>query len=455
MGSGFSPRPSKSNFLAISQLLMDATKNLQKAINIAVLASQFTESNSGLEFLKYIMGGILNAYENTGSKIHLFIPLATFEKSRFIENSAMNISTYMWRLRIFNIVAAEDIARKINNFLPRLFPINKTKLRHTFKEFDNSINIVFYYSPKNLLREIHKREINVILPATTAWGRECHIPWIGYIADCQHKYFPEYFADFELVRRDHIISSLLSSAGAIIVNSESTKNDLIEFYNGDDSKIYNLPFAPVADPSWFEDSPDIIKKYALPQKYFIISNRLWVHKSHVTAFEALAKINEQGYRDIGIICTGEMQDYRDPHIENKLRNKIKTLNLTDNVEFLGLIDKKEQIEIMKNAIAVLQPTLFEGGPGGGAVYNALALGKPAIVSDIRVNLELRGQDNVIFFEAKNADDMAEKMKVVLENRIEIKEFSKEELIFKSKIHLDRHGHKIKEIIDFVVNNTEA
>ena len=56
--------------------------------------------------------------------------------------------------------------------------------------------------------------------------------------------------------------------------------------------------------------------------------------------------------------------------------------------FFGLVPKEHQIEIMKRAIAVIQPSRFEGGPGGGSVYDATSLGVRSIVSDIPVNLEL-------------------------------------------------------------------
>ncbi len=56
---------------------------------------------------------------------------------------------------------------------------------------------------------------------------------------------------------------------------------------------------------------------------------------------------------------------------------------------------------MRAALAVVQPTLFEGGPGGGSVFDAVALGVPAIVSDIPVNLEIE-EPNVRFFKACDA-----------------------------------------------------
>jgi hypothetical protein len=39
-------------------------------------------------------------------------------------------------------------------------------------------------------------------------------------------------------------------------------------------------------------------------------------------------------------------------------------------------------------MAVIQPTLFEGGPGGGAAYDAVAAGVPVLLSDIPINQEI-------------------------------------------------------------------
>jgi glycosyltransferase involved in cell wall biosynthesis len=67
---------------------------------------------------------------------------------------------------------------------------------------------------------------------------------------------------------------------------------------------------------------------------------------------------------------------------------------------------------MKNACAVIQPTRFEGGPGGGAVYDAVSLDVPAIVSDIPVNREV-DTAAIEFFPAGDAVALAGKMKTRL------------------------------------------
>ena len=68
--------------------------------------------------------------------------------------------------------------------------------------------------------------------------------------------------------------------------------------------------------------------------------------------------------------------------------------------------------LLKKSIAVIQPTLFEGGPGGGASYDAISLGKPLIVSDIAVNREIEENERVFFFMAKNTNSLMKKMNEV-------------------------------------------
>jgi glycosyltransferase involved in cell wall biosynthesis len=60
---------------------------------------------------------------------------------------------------------------------------------------------------------------------------------------------------------------------------------------------------------------------------------------------------------------------------------------------------------MRRAIAVVQPTLFEGGPGGGSAYDSVALGLPLILSDISVNKEVISDHSVTYFDPFSVDSL--------------------------------------------------
>src|SRR5262249_55024043 len=154
------------------------------------------------------------------------------------------------------------------------------------------------------------------------------------------------------------------------------------------TEIIALPFAAAPQPDWFDiDVTRLWSKYNLPPNYFLCSNQFWVHKNHAVVIEALA-IAKAEARAHHVVFTGETYDYRDPGHFQRLMRRVEELGVMQNCHFLGLLPKLDQIGLMRAAVAVIQPTLFEGGPGGGAVYDAVALGKRVVLSDIPINREI-------------------------------------------------------------------
>ncbi len=232
--------------------------------------------------------------------------------------------------------------------------------------------------------------------------------WLGYLFDCQHKRLLEFFSEAERAGRDTNFSTLLHNAPALIVNSLDTKDDLTKYYSPFQTEIVALPLVGAADPGWFRlDCTAARREYELPERYFLCSNQFWQHKNHGVVFDAIALLKSSG-RSVCVVFTGEMNDFRNPEYVNQLMARVRALGIGDDCRFLGLMPKLDQIAIMREAIAVIQPTLFEGGPGGGAVYDAVGLGKRVIVSDIPVNREIsRYVDR--YFDPHDAADLASAM----------------------------------------------
>lgn len=251
---------------------------------------------------------------------------------------------------------------------------------------------------------LKKYKIDILLPHNGYFKSDTPIPWVGYMYDFQHEYFPDLFTKRELLNRKKELIKRIKYSKYIIVNANSVKVDVLKFYPQYKGKIFVLPFAPFQKPVLNENIS--LVKYNLPKKYYMIANQFWKHKNHLTAFEALEKTYKNGQRDIHIVCSGKMEDSRNPEYIDKLMASIETMQCKDNIHLLGYIPKEDQILIMKRAIGLVQPTLCEGGPGGGAVYNALCLGITCLVSDIPINREIFGYKNVYFFQAENADQLA-------------------------------------------------
>jgi glycosyltransferase involved in cell wall biosynthesis len=213
---------------------------------------------------------------------------------------------------------------------------------------------------------------------------------VGYIYDFQHRHLPQFFTEAERAGRDATFARMLGSASVVICNSEAVRDDAERFHPGSARKIVALPFAPIPREQWFDLDPAAARRrHALPQRYFIVCNQFWIHKDHPTAIRAFAEFRARGGDpEAALVCTGTVQDYRDSSYPETIRALIRELGLEGRAHLLGHIPKDDQIALLRGAIAVLQPTWFEGGRGGGAVTDALSMGVPALVSDIAVNREI-------------------------------------------------------------------
>ena len=250
--------------------------------------------------------------------------------------------------------------------------------------------------------------INILFPCFSPPSQGFTIPWIGYLYDCQHKFLPEYFTSNEIIKRDQTFLDMLNKADNIVVNSKSARNDLLSFYSPFPANIHSLPFAPVAPISFITDCRDLRQAYNLPldKQYFIVCNQFWKHKNHLNLFKAFAIVLNYYKRDVVLVCTGTKSDFRFPDYFNSLIRLCENLKILNSINFLGRIPKLDQISLMKTSIAVVQPTLFEGGPGGGSAYDAISLGIPLLVSNIDVNLELKSSSPLFYFDPYDVEHIA-------------------------------------------------
>jgi glycosyltransferase involved in cell wall biosynthesis len=90
-----------------------------------------------------------------------------------------------------------------------------------------------------------------------------------------------------------------------------------------------------------------------------------------------------------------------------LKAYVQENNLNDVIRFLGFLDRREQLKLMKHAVAVIQPSLFEGW--STVIEDAMAMNQRVIASDLEVNKE-QLMDNGLYFEKNNPNDLAEKLK---------------------------------------------
>lgn len=261
-----------------------------------------------------------------------------------------------------------------------------------------------------LLNVCNKHEIDILLPSIKPLPKDLAVPWIGYLADFQHKYYPEYFSRIERQRRDKWFLKMLDQASSVLVNSNQTRSDASELAQDAKNKLVCLPFNAAPEKEWLSSvGSQKMNAHILKGPFFIICNQFWKHKGYEVALQAFSQFSKS-HPNVRLIITGKTLDTRDPTYFGRIEELINNLGLTSRVDILGLVPKLDQIHLLRSSIALIQPTFFEGGPGGGSVYDAVSVGCSCIISDIAVNRELASESLVTYFKVGDANDLANVMR---------------------------------------------
>lgn len=248
-----------------------------------------------------------------------------------------------------------------------------------------------------------REKVDVIFPVMVPYTR-LQPTTIAWIPDLQHCVLPEFFSRLARAARDKSFSALLHDPNRhVIFSSQCALDDATRAYGKPLARTHILHFATVPMPEWFRDPAPVVANYRVPASFFILCNQFWIHKDHLTAFRAVAKLKGQGLK-VHLVCTGPTQDNRNPEFFPHLKSQIKELGIQEQVQILGLIPRIDQVSLIRASKAVVQPSRFEGW--STVIEDARALDKPVIASDFPVHLEQNAPGSS-FFRMGDVDDCAQ------------------------------------------------
>lgn len=224
-------------------------------------------------------------------------------------------------------------------------------------------------------------------------------PWPGlrgaaWIVDFQYEHYPTLFSQKELRRRSLSAALVARMMAHVVFSSRDALEDFRHFFPHSRAQAHVLHFHSFPDPSlWQADPVETRTRYGLPSRYLICCGQFWAHKNHLLLLEALAMALEEE-PSIFLVFTGHPVDLRNPSHLDTLLARLHLLGLRPATALLGLIPRADQLQLIRAAVAVVQPSLFEGW--STVVEDARSLGKPLVLSDIPVHLEQQAPRSHLF-----------------------------------------------------------
>jgi glycosyltransferase involved in cell wall biosynthesis len=250
-----------------------------------------------------------------------------------------------------------------------------------------------------------------LLSHTSPLGKNCPVPTLGWIPDFQHRYYPEFFNEKETGARDNSMAYLARYARGVVLSSHEAHKDFCRFFPEAAHKAYVLQF--VASPTQIKaaDAQRIIQQFGLAEPYFHIPNQFWIHKNHSVVIEALRILKSRGQCPL-VVGTGNTEDHRSPGFFQDLCARIAQYGLEERFRVLGIVKEDELSALMRNAMAMINPSLFEGW--STTVEEAKSLGKRILLSDIPVHRE-QAPERGVFFPPHEPEALADALQTVIEN----------------------------------------
>ncbi len=265
-------------------------------------------------------------------------------------------------------------------------------------------------------------------------GVRSPIPSISWLPDFQHIHLPEFFSQRELRKRDAAYRNVIERSQALLFSSQDARNDCNAFMPGFEHKAHVLHFVASVSSSTLPEPSEVLAKHRIDRPFFHVPNQLWAHKNHGIIRDALHILKSRRESPL-VICTGLKKDYRNPQYFPQLQKSVDDLNLTENLRFLGLIPYDEMQVLLRQSMAMINPSRFEGW--SSTVEEGKSLGKRILLSDIAVHRE-QAPERGTFFPVDSPEALAEQIDSVCSSHDE------EEERLASELAADKLPGRMKE-----------
>jgi glycosyltransferase involved in cell wall biosynthesis len=262
-----------------------------------------------------------------------------------------------------------------------------------------------------LLRQLRRLGVRAIVFSHVPGASESGIRCLPWIPDFQSQRHPEFFQPNVVAIERRRAQEWSQSGDGLIVISVAARYDAVTLFKADPRRLHVMRFAPRLEGAKLASSTlrdEVLARHGITRPYFFLPNQYWQHKNHRLVLLAMQRLRALGAALPLVISTGKTDDPRDPMYFKGFEAAVHTAGLQAHYRMLGVIDRQDMLVLLAHAVAVINPSRFEGW--SSSVEEAKALGKALLVSDIPVHREqIAGRPDAKLFGVDDADTLATQM----------------------------------------------
>ena len=196
----------------------------------------------------------------------------------------------------------------------------------------------------------------------------------------------------------------------MVTVSEAMKEEILGSYPGVPiSVIYNGLDARAFDHATDSDLQAFRRKFTLPEQFILSVGHFERRKNYLRLIDAIARLRDRG-REVFLLIVGNDSGFR-----KVIEECVASRNLSGNVRLLSGLSDLEVRRAYKLCRVFVFPSSYEGC--GIPILEAMAAGRPMVLSDIPVFREIT-QDKGVYFPPHDVESMARAIENVLSSSSE-------------------------------------
>ncbi len=289
------------------------------------------------------------------------------DASRAVRQPRTGSENYSWE--IIQQIIRQDTVNTIRLYSPHL---PKEKFAESPRTEWKILPQRRLWSQLRLAKELRDNPPDILFVPSHVVPIFCNVPSVVTIHGLEFRRFPRSYSSLDRRYLEFSTSVSASKAKRIIVPSESTKKDLVQFYKVKPDKITVIPHGYNQEVFAVSDHDD---KPPIESPYIFFVGRIEERKNIRLLIDAFALLLKER-KPISLVLSGKNGYGYDGIIK-----KIKSLppSVQQKIILPGYLPQYDMVRYLRHARLFAFPSLYEGF--GIPILEAMAVGTPVVASN--------------------------------------------------------------------------